>query len=78
MCADALARRGSPHQVRKKAGQFDPGHESIKLMTMHVSKGLEFPVVAMVGVGHMPAEGEDECEEARLFHVGGLRGRRSG
>lgn len=73
MCADALARRGLPHQVRKKTGQFDPGHDSIKVMTLHVSKGLEFPVVAMVGVGHMPAEGEDEREEARLFYVGATR-----
>jgi superfamily I DNA/RNA helicase len=59
--------------VRKKAGQFDPGQDSIKVMTLHVSKGLEFPVVAMVGVGHMPADGEDEREEARLFYVGATR-----
>ena len=32
--------------------------------------GLEFPVVAMAGAGHMPAEGEEEREEARLFYVG--------
>ena len=76
LCADVLARRGLPHQVRKKTGQFDPAQNSIKVMTLHVSKGLEFPVVALVGVGHMPAEGEDEREEARLFYVG-LRGRRS-
>ncbi|MFC7408867.1 DEAD/DEAH box helicase [Hydrogenophaga atypica] len=73
MCADVLARRGLPHQVRKKTGQFDPGHDSIKVMTLHVSKGLEFPVVAMVGVGHMPAPGEDERDEARLFYVGATR-----
>jgi DNA helicase IV len=73
LCADVLARRGLPHQVRKKTGQFDPGQDSIKVMTLHVSKGLEFPVVAMVGVGHMPAEGEDEREEARLFYVGATR-----
>ncbi|MDD4885943.1 MAG: 3'-5' exonuclease [Thiomonas sp.] len=73
LCADALARRGLPHQVRKKSGQFDPGQDNIKVMTLHVSKGLEFPVVALVGVGHMPAEGEDEREEARLFYVGATR-----
>ncbi len=32
---------------------------------MKVSKGLEFPVVALPGVGHMPAAGEDEQEAAR-------------
>jgi superfamily I DNA/RNA helicase len=52
---------------------FDPAHDSIKVMTLHVSKGLEFPVVALVGAGRMPAEGEDEREEARLFYVGATR-----
>ena len=42
-------------------------------MTLHVSKGLEFPLVALVGAGRMPAEGEDEREEARLFYVGAAR-----
>lgn len=73
LCAEVLARRHLPHQVRKKVGQFDPTHNSIKVMTLHASKGLEFPVVALVGVGHMPAEGEDEREEARLFYVGATR-----
>lgn len=52
---------------------FDPAHDSIQVMTLHVSKGLEFPVVALVGAGRMPAEGEDEREEARLFYVGATR-----
>ncbi len=52
---------------------FDPAHDSIKVMTLHVSKGLEFPVVALMGAGGMPAEGEDEREEARLIHVGATR-----
>jgi DNA helicase IV len=73
LCADVLRRRHLPHQVRKRAGDFDPAADTIKVMTLHVSKGLEFPVVALVGVGHMPAEGEDEREEARLFYVGATR-----
>jgi superfamily I DNA/RNA helicase len=40
---------------------------------MKVSKGLEFPVVALPGVGHMPAEGEDEQEAARVFYVAATR-----
>ncbi len=32
-----------------------------------VSKGLESPVVALPGVGHMPAAGKDEQEAARVF-----------
>jgi superfamily I DNA/RNA helicase len=38
-------------------------------MTMKVSKGLEFPVVALPGVGHMPAKGKDEQEAVRVFYV---------
>ena len=45
----------------------------IQIMTMNVSKGLEFPVVALPGVGHMPAAGEDEKEAARVFYVAATR-----
>lgn len=40
---------------------------------MKVSKGLEFPVVALPGVGHMPADGEDEADAARVFYVAATR-----
>ena len=40
---------------------------------MKVSKGLVFPVVALPGVGHMPAKGEDEQEAARVFYVAATR-----
>ncbi len=53
--------------------RVDPAHDSIKVITLHASKGLEFPVVALVGAGRMPTEGEDEREEARLFYVGATR-----
>ncbi len=36
---------------------------------MKVSKGLEFPVVAVSGVRLMPEAGEDEREEARVVYV---------
>ncbi len=72
-CARALRRLQLPHQVRKSSGSFNPGADTIKVLTMHASKGLEFPVVALMGVGQMPAAGEDEREEARLFYVGATR-----
>lgn len=50
-----------------------PTSNKIKVMTMKVSKGLEFPVVALPGVGHMPAKGEDEKEAARVFYVAATR-----
>ena len=46
---------------------------AIQIMTMKVSKGLEFPVVALPGVGHMPAKGEDAQEAARVFYVAATR-----
>ena len=73
LCADALAQRKLPFNVRKRAGDFNPGANAIQIMTMKVSKGLEFPVVALPGVGHMPADGEDEQEAARVFYVAATR-----
>ena len=72
-CAHALSRARLPHQVRKGSGSFNPDDDTIKVLTMHASKGLEFPVVALMGVGRMPAAGEDERDEARLFYVGATR-----
>ena len=40
---------------------------------MKVSKDLGFPVVALPGVGYMPAAGEDEKEAARVFYVAATR-----
>lgn len=68
-----LKRRKLPHQLRKSSGDFDPLADTIKVMTMHGSKGLEFPVVALCGVGQMPGNGEDEKEEARLLYVAATR-----
>ena len=57
------------HKQHYGTGDFDPMSNKIKVMTMKVSKGLEFPFVALPGVGHMPATGEDEKEAARVFYV---------
>ena len=69
LCARTLAQRKLPVENRLGSGDFDPTSNKIKVMTMKVSKGLEFPVVALPGVGHMPAAGEDEKEAARVFYV---------
>ncbi len=47
--------------------------DTLQIMTMKVSNGLELPVVALPGVGHMPAAGEDEQEAARVFYVAATR-----
>lgn len=72
-CAAILRHRGIPHEMRKGSGTFNPLADTIKIMTMHVSKGLEFPVVALSGVGQMPEDGLDEADEARLFYVAATR-----
>jgi Nuclease-related domain/UvrD-like helicase C-terminal domain/AAA domain len=73
VCADALHHRRLPFNVRKRSGDYNPAADAIQIMTMKVSKGLEFPVVALPGVGHMPAAGEDEQEAARVFYVAATR-----
>ena len=72
-CAAVLRHRQLPHEVRKGSGTFNPLADTIKLLTMHVSKGLEFPVVALSGAGQMPEDGQDEADEARLFYVAATR-----
>jgi hypothetical protein len=52
---------------------YNPADPSIKLVTMHSSKGLEFPVVLIPGVGRMPDPTQSQEEEARLLYVGMTR-----
>lgn len=63
----------TPTFVPNRTGDFQPAADHIHGMTMHASNGLEFPVVTLQGVGHMPANGESEKDEARLFYVAATR-----
>jgi superfamily I DNA/RNA helicase len=73
LCADTMRHRKRLFNVRKHTGDYNPSADTIQIMTMKVSKGLEFPVVALPGVGHMPAAGEDVQEAARVFYVSATR-----
>jgi superfamily I DNA/RNA helicase len=73
LCARTLAQRNLPVENCIGTGHFDPTSTKIKVMTMTVSKGLDFHLVALPGVGHMPAAGEDEKEAARVFYVEATR-----
>ncbi len=48
---------------------YNPSAESIKLLTIHSSKGLEFPVVCIPGIGYMPNQNQVIADEARLMYV---------
>lgn len=58
-----------PHRMRKKSGEYLPSADAIQVMTMKVSNGVEFPLVALPGLGHMPAQGEREKGAARGLYV---------
>ena len=62
LCASTLAKRGVPVQNRLGTGDYDPLANSVKVMTMKVSKGLEFPVVAIPGVERLERTGAEATE----------------
>ncbi len=66
------------HIELDRAGQEEETEDAVTLITIHNTKGLEFPHVIITGVeqGIFPREdkmGEDLEEERRLFYVGATR-----
>lgn len=68
--AAVLERRGVPlhWQKRKRPGNV-ADLSGVKLVTMHSSKGLEFPLVCIPGLGAASKHDEDLRDEARLVYV---------
>jgi superfamily I DNA/RNA helicase len=52
---------------RAKGNVADPN--TVKVVTFHSSKGLEYPVVAIAGLGYLPDKREEEVQEVRLAYV---------
>ncbi|EIM01619.1 nuclease-like protein [Rhodanobacter thiooxydans LCS2] len=68
---EVLRELGIPSRLADNAGKqtLFVVEDSVKLVTMHSSKGLEFPFVIIPGIGGLPKEGQGENDEARLLYV---------
>jgi len=86
-CDDDLAAFRSELALGVEVDTWDPRADRISLLTLHAAKGLEFPVVFIVGCedGFLPmrwsaapdeVDGEHVREERRLLFVGMTRAQR--
>ncbi|WP_267223847.1 3'-5' exonuclease [Dyella silvae] len=68
---EALQRDGIPSRLAEGNGKTSlfVVDDTVKLVTMHSSKGLEFPLVIIPGLGSLPKPGKNEADEARLLYV---------
>jgi hypothetical protein len=68
---EALQREGIASRLADNGGKRSlfVVEDAVKLVTMHSSKGLEFPFVIIPGLGSLPKPGKTEAEEARLLYV---------
>lgn len=70
--ADAFRAAGVPYTWLKDTStkrKFDAAEETVTIVTMHSSKGLEFPTVATCGVGSLGDDKDRVNEDAKLLYV---------
>lgn len=72
---EAFRKAGIPASWlnRNSYSRRNQGEDAVSIVTFHSSKGLEFPVVAIPGIGYLPRESDDVNEEVRLMYVGMTR-----
>jgi hypothetical protein len=81
LAGDASGTRSPEHCVRpqsrsnasRRTAEYDANTDSVKLMTMHSSKGLEFRVVVIAGIGFLPYHANQAANDAKLLYVGMTR-----
>ncbi|MFY9316402.1 MAG: 3'-5' exonuclease [Burkholderiales bacterium] len=66
--AQAVGRAGIPYELLQ-SNRFQPANDSVKILSMHSSKGLEFPVVFLPCLDAMPAPSMEVAAEAKLLYV---------
>lgn len=74
-----LEKAGVPCQwlaSRSEKMAYDPELDTLTLMTIHSSKGLEFERVIIIGVGQIDDEEAERQQSARLLYVGMTRARK--
>lgn len=67
-----LTQAGIPVEWLNKDSRsrfYHPNADSVKLLTMHSSKGLEFEIVCIPGIGYLPYSHSEQETEMRLFYV---------
>ena len=70
--SEALEESGIPFtwlRDQPSKRRFSTAEDSVKVVTMHSSKGLEFPIVATCGVGSLGADQERMEDDAKLLYV---------
>jgi superfamily I DNA/RNA helicase len=75
-CGDNLDQFLTELRTGAEVDTLDPRADRVTLLTLHAAKGLEFPVVFIVGCEDgilpltFPGQNPNEAEERRLFFVG--------
>ena len=70
----ALKHRGIAFETMPKHFEgFNWAQDSVKIVTLHSCKGLEFPLAFVAGLQALPNRNEPEEDELRLLYVGMTR-----